>query len=144
MSYAAHHKDFGSFVSHQPARKGQAVAKKAGILRRFFDAFVELRQRDVDRQIARFLAARSGGTLTDGLEREISQRVLTSNWSLNEAPSNVSTPERNYIGGPEQKSITTASKKAPDIGGLLAFAFQSGGTASGVASDRGRRERRLE
>jgi hypothetical protein len=35
----------------------------------------------------------------------------------------VSTPERNCIGGPEQKSITASSKKAPDIGGLLAFAF---------------------
>ena len=33
----------------------------------------------------------------------------------------VSTPERKCIGGPEQKSITTTSKKAPDIGGLLAF-----------------------
>ena len=33
----------------------------------------------------------------------------------------VSTPERICIGGPEQKSITAASKKAPDIGGLLAF-----------------------
>ena len=37
----------------------------------------------------------------------------------------VSTPERNCIGGPEQESISTASKKAPDIGGLLAFAAQS-------------------
>jgi uncharacterized protein len=37
----------------------------------------------------------------------------------------VSTPERNCIGEPEQKSITGTSKKAPDIGGLLAFAFQS-------------------
>ncbi len=37
----------------------------------------------------------------------------------------VSTPERNCIGEPEQKSIRTASKKAPDIGGLLAFSAQS-------------------
>ena len=56
----------------------------------------------------------------------------------------VSTPERICIGGPGQKSITGASKKAPDIGGLLAFVFQLGGVASGVASGRGRRERRLE
>jgi hypothetical protein len=33
----------------------------------------------------------------------------------------VSTPERKCIGGPEQKSLSQASKKAPDIGGLLAF-----------------------
>jgi hypothetical protein len=82
MSYAAHHKHFGSFVPPNV----EAVAKKAGILWRIFDAFMETRQRDIDRQIARFLAARSGGTLTDGLEREISQRVLTSNWSLNASP----------------------------------------------------------
>ena len=60
MSYAAHSRDLGSFVS-QPT----------GILRRIFDAFMEARQRDVDRQIARFLAARSRGTLTDDLEREM-------------------------------------------------------------------------
>jgi nitroreductase len=34
--------------------------------------------------------------------------------------------------------------KAPDIGGLVAFAFQSGGLASCAASGRGRRDRRLE
>jgi hypothetical protein len=34
-------------------------------------------------------------------------------------------PERICIGEPEQKSISTASKKAPDIGGLLAFAAQA-------------------
>jgi hypothetical protein len=44
---------------------------------------MESRQRDVDRQVARFVAARSGGTLTDSLEREISQRLLTSNWNVN-------------------------------------------------------------
>ena len=79
MSYAAHHKDFCSFVPTNV----EAVAKEAGILRCIFDAFMESRQRDVDRQVARFLAARSGGTLTDSLEREISQRLLTSNWSVN-------------------------------------------------------------
>ena len=83
MSYAAHHKDFGSFVSHRAASNDEAVGRKASILRRIFDAFMQSRQRDVDRQIARFLAARSGGTLTDDLEREISQRLMTSNWSVN-------------------------------------------------------------
>ena len=82
MSYAAHRRDFGAFVGQAPS-KGEAAPQKAGILRRIFDAFMESRQRDVDRQIARFLAARSGGTLTDGLEREISHRLATANWSLN-------------------------------------------------------------
>ena len=83
MSYAAHRRDFGSLLS-QP--EGAAVPKKAGILRRIFDAFMETRQRDVDRQIARFLAGRSGETLTDELEREISHRLSTSNWSVNASP----------------------------------------------------------
>jgi len=85
MSYAAHRTDFGAFVGRAPS-KGEAVPKRAGILRRIFDAFMEARQRDVDRQIARFLAARSGGTLTDDLEREISHRLSTSNWNLNASP----------------------------------------------------------
>ena len=84
MSYAAHHRDFGSFVSQ--ASKGEGVPKNAGVLRRIFDALMASRQRDADRQITRFLAARSARTLTDDLEREISQRLSTSNWSLNANP----------------------------------------------------------
>jgi hypothetical protein len=82
MSYAAHRKEFGSLVANQAPPTTTAAAKMIGILRSIF-AFIESRQRDVDRQVARFLAARSGGTLTDSLEREISQRLLTSNWSVN-------------------------------------------------------------
>ena len=85
MSYAAHRSDFGSLVSQAPS-KGEALPKKAHILRRIFDAFMQSRQRDADRQIARFLAARSGGRLTDDLEREISHRLSTSTWSLNASP----------------------------------------------------------
>jgi hypothetical protein len=85
MSYAAQRRDFGAFVRRTPANV-ETLAKRLGILRRIFDVFMESRQRDIDRQIARFLAARSGGTLTDDLEREISQRLSTSNWSLNVSP----------------------------------------------------------
>jgi hypothetical protein len=88
VSYAAHHKDFGSFVSHKASPKDETAARKAGILRRIFDAIMESRQRETDRQIARFLAARSGGVLTDNLEREMTYRLLTSNWSLNAGPFN--------------------------------------------------------
>jgi hypothetical protein len=41
--------------------------------------------------------------------------------------NHLSTPEKKCTGGPEQESITTASKKAPDIGGLLAFGGLSPG-----------------
>jgi len=83
MSYAAHHKEFGSLVTNQTRPFIEAGGRKPRILRRILDAFMESRQRDVDRQVARFVAARSGGTLTDSLEREISQRLLTSNWNVN-------------------------------------------------------------
>lgn len=86
MSYAAHHKDFGSFATHKAPAETDPIARKVGILRRIFDAFMDTRQRDVDRQVARFLASRSAGNLTDGLEREISQRLQTSNWSANGGP----------------------------------------------------------
>jgi hypothetical protein len=85
MSYAAHRRDFGAFINRAPAN-GETLAKRPGILRRIFDAFMGSRQRDIDRQIARFLTARSGGTLTDDLEREISHRLSTSNWRLNASP----------------------------------------------------------
>jgi hypothetical protein len=82
MSYVAHRRDFGSVVGHAPPSI-QTAPKQAGILRRIFDAFVESRQRVADRQITAFLAARSVERLTDDLEREMFQRLSTSNWSAN-------------------------------------------------------------
>jgi hypothetical protein len=43
----------------------------------------ESRQRRADRQIAGFIA-RSGGRLTDDLERRMMQRLTTSDWSVRE------------------------------------------------------------
>jgi hypothetical protein len=86
MSYAAHRRDFGSFTDEAPS-KAKKAPTRAGILRRILDAFTDhSRQRDVDRQIASFLAARSAERLTDDLEREISQRLSTSNWSVSANP----------------------------------------------------------
>jgi hypothetical protein len=85
MSYAAHPREFSSFVG-QTASKAEPARKRSGVLRRIFNAFMEARQRDADRQIARFLAARSARALTDDLEREMFQRLSTSNWSVNANP----------------------------------------------------------
>jgi hypothetical protein len=52
MSFAAHHREFTAFVAVHPERE---APKKLGILRRIFDAFMQSRQRNIDRQIARFL-----------------------------------------------------------------------------------------
>jgi hypothetical protein len=83
MSYATHRRDFSSF---QIPCKTLEDPSRASLLRRIHDAFIGSRQRDVDRQIAGFLAARSARALTDDLEREISQRLSTSNWSVNANP----------------------------------------------------------
>ena len=85
MSYEAHRRDFGPFVG-QASCKTEEGPKRAGIFRRILDVFIETRQRDVDRRIARFLAARSARSLTDDLEREISERLSTANWRVNASP----------------------------------------------------------
>jgi hypothetical protein len=78
MSYAAHHGDFA--FGAKAATTGDAVANKGGVLRRIFDAIFESRQKQVDRDIAAFIARR-GGRITDDLEREMTRRLLTSDWS---------------------------------------------------------------
>jgi hypothetical protein len=84
MAYAAHHTDFTACAGSKPADSSQAgrspaAAKGAGVLRRLFDAIAESRQKRADREIAGFIARR-GGRITDDLEREMTQRLLTSNW----------------------------------------------------------------
>jgi hypothetical protein len=81
MTYAAHHKNFAPYVDGKGTAKPEAVAKRFGILRRLLDAVLHSRQRHADQQIAAFIA-RSGGRLTDDLERELMRRLLTSNASL--------------------------------------------------------------
>jgi hypothetical protein len=56
------------------------VANKAGILLRIFNSIFEWRRKQADRHIADFLT-RSGGRLTGNLEREMTQRLLTGDWS---------------------------------------------------------------
>jgi hypothetical protein len=85
MSYAAHRRDFGPFAD-EARSKIETPPKRAGIFRRVLGAFIESRQRAVDRQIARLLVARSATTLTDDLEREISRRLSMSNWTMNANP----------------------------------------------------------
>jgi hypothetical protein len=86
MSYAAHHKDFDPRVIRKASPKGEVAAKRIGFVRQIFDALMQSRQRDIDRQISRFLA-QSGRAFSDDLERELTRRLLTSNGSVNGAPN---------------------------------------------------------
>ena len=83
MTYAAHCRDFVPYFGDKASTRSNAVANKAGVLRRIFDAIFESRQKQADRDMARFLA-RSGGRLTDEMEREMTQRLLTGNWNANQ------------------------------------------------------------
>jgi hypothetical protein len=80
MSCAAHHRDFIPGFRNEACPRSNAVPSNGGVLQRIFDAIFASRQKQVDRDIARFLA-RSGGRLTDDMEREMTQRLLTGNWN---------------------------------------------------------------
>ena len=57
--------------------KTQTERVTPGFWRRLFNAMIEARQRQVDREIARYLRA-CGGKFTDQAEREIEERILGS------------------------------------------------------------------
>ena len=86
MTYTADHKNLASYVGHGPPRRN-AVVNGVGTLRRVFgallDAVHESRRRQTERDIANYVALR-GGRMTDDLEREITRRLLTSDWSPRE------------------------------------------------------------
>jgi hypothetical protein len=62
-----------------PVANGIGV-RLARLVRRLSDVPGARRQSQVDREIAAFLA-RSGGRLTDSMEREMMDKALASDWS---------------------------------------------------------------
>jgi hypothetical protein len=81
MSYAAHGRDFGLSGDRAAPVASGIGAKLARVTRLLTDAHAAQRQREVDREIA-LLLARSGGRITDGMEREIMEKALVSDWRL--------------------------------------------------------------
>jgi hypothetical protein len=79
MTYAAHHKDFVPYIEDLALSGNIAVRKKAGVLRRIVDAIYKSPQRQTDREIG-CLIERSGGCLTDDLERQMVRRLSTWDW----------------------------------------------------------------
>jgi hypothetical protein len=81
MTYTTHSADC-SLCSGRMAPVANGVgAKLKRMARRLTYAVAARRQREMDREIGRLLA-RSGGRLTDSMEREIMQKVFASDWSL--------------------------------------------------------------
>ena len=79
MTYAAHHGQIRRSCNPKPAAR-PAVANRGGIWRRIFDAIYESRCKHAERDIARFLE-RSGGRITDDVEFQMSQRLMTGDWT---------------------------------------------------------------
>ena len=75
-----HDTHFFTHFAGNPASSGNGD-HKPDLLRRIVRAMVESRQRQTDREIARFLA-RSGGRLTDDMERRLTQYLLSRNCTI--------------------------------------------------------------
>ena len=72
MAYATDHLEFNAYYA--PAGR---TAAAPGLLRRIYDAIHASRQRQADRDVAAYIQ-RSGGHLTDNVERELMERVTRS------------------------------------------------------------------
>jgi|HubBroStandDraft_6_1064221.scaffolds.fasta_scaffold3587618_1 hypothetical protein len=83
MTYAAHHKDFVPYIEDLALCGNVAVKKKTGILRRIVDAIYKSPQRQTDREIG-CLIERSGGRITDDLERQMMRRLSTWDWNAHD------------------------------------------------------------
>lgn len=64
-------------VPHDAEYARTTAAKKPGLFRRIFDALVEARTRQVEREIARYLGG-ANAKFTDEAEREIERRFLST------------------------------------------------------------------
>ena len=81
MTYAAHDRDWVAYLGSKGPTDDEPAADSPGFLRRIFNGIFESRQQQADRDIARFLA-RSGGRLTDDMEREMTQRLFKGDWNV--------------------------------------------------------------
>ena len=79
MSYVAHRKDFAIYTAAPDMQPEADTPKKAGLLQRLANALRRSRQRETDRVIGAYLA-RSGGRLTDSVEREMMWQLTGSSW----------------------------------------------------------------
>jgi len=77
MTYAPRPTEFVPFFPAPPATR--PVAARRGLLHRLFGAVFESREAQAERAAERFIA-RTGGRLTDEIERQITDHIITGNW----------------------------------------------------------------
>ena len=63
------------FLPRDAAAAQRSVPPRQSLFHRVWNAILEMRQRQVDREIARYLSS-TGGKFTDSIEREIERRFL--------------------------------------------------------------------
>jgi hypothetical protein len=83
MAYTTHSQDFGGCSGRTAPVANGVVPKLMRLARRLTGGLAAQRQREIDREMGRLLA-RSGGRITDSMEREMMRRALASDWSLPE------------------------------------------------------------
>jgi hypothetical protein len=81
MAYTAHSRDLGLSGDRTAPGANGIGARLARLARRLSNAPAAPRQSELDREIGRLLA-RSGGRITDSMEREIMWKVFASDWTL--------------------------------------------------------------
>lgn len=80
MAYVATHRELPRNL-RATTPTGVDETAKPGLLRRFLTAFMEARQRRANRELAQYLI-RSGGRLTDDIEREMNLRLSRGDWNF--------------------------------------------------------------
>jgi hypothetical protein len=80
MTYAARPSEFVPCRQSKPAEPGRRASRRRGLLRRFYDAIVESREKQAERAIAAYLES-TGGRFTDSIERRITERLVSGNWT---------------------------------------------------------------
>ena len=80
MAYSAHRRDLGLSGDRTAPGANGIGARLARLARRLSNAPAAPRQSELDREIGRLLA-RSGGRITDSMEREMMEKALGSDWS---------------------------------------------------------------
>ncbi len=80
MAYLVRPQDFvGGAIA--PPRRAEEAPEPLGFWRRLVAAIAASRRRQAQRELAAFVG-RSGGRLTDDMEREMMRRLCTGDWNI--------------------------------------------------------------
>jgi len=81
MTYALRTSGFHVPVARRNRRSHSALASLRRAVVRLFNAVVESREQEAERNVRAYLA-RTGGRFTDSIEREINDRQFNGGWNL--------------------------------------------------------------